>query len=846
MCHAIRLKMIGVGFWVRRAATSPSSPNYYHYTENEMQHSVKIALLTLTLLLLTAPLHGSSFILKGVLLDPQFFGRSSCTAELLEDGSTFEVSFGKPFTIPLTNDTAWNLCIQSDSIEQCYTISRTSPTDSIIADSLTNNNKIEVFSSFITNDNPRATSPAATNTDTTADSLPSTAVEVTDLVTQLRPVVIQVRKRPKRRMGQSTVSSKAIERQPGLAEADVIKAIQALPGVVASSDFSSKIYVRGGGADQNLFLFDNGVVYSPVHFFGLFSTFLVDGVESVDFYKGGFPPRYGNRLSSVVDIKSRKGGKEKSDTLSLKGSAQITTFASTLSLEGSKNAVRFNVSGRSTYIKEALAALREANLTDIDIDYRFYDLQGNLSIDLPNNQLLTISGYTGQDNLIFPPLATNWGNRVLPLNYTWNISEDWFFSASLSYSNFNQEFGIENLQTFTNSITSIEAKPLLVYRGLENHILSAGIESQRFEIIFGSNSELIDFEYKSVKKFFLNSLFLEDKLTLGKFDIAAGLRSNYFPPLQSASAEPRLSCTYSFTPERRLDAHVGYYQQFINSIVFGDMETLNEFYYPATKEKTQDIPPSSSLLFAVGYSQDNLFSGYDLIVEGYYKTLSNLLVFDPSSKPDSVQNNPNAGIGDFFSTGEGYSMGAEISVRRNSGIFSGGLSYALGYSIQKETARTFRAKWDIPHAFKVDGGITWRDPADECLWKSRTWFLRSSLQIKYSTGLPYTEITGYLPTHFIDQGDGAAPGPVPSLSGNIATPLAGRNRSRYPSYGRVDLKLIDWGKPEVWNFNWTLLNILNRENVFIYIFNNDVQPPKRVTIPQFPFFPILFSYKRYF
>jgi len=114
-------------------------------------------------------------------------------------------------------------------------------------------------------------------------------------------------------LGESVVSAKSIKRMPGLAEADVMRSIQALPGVVASSDFSTKIYVRGGASDQNLFLLDNGIVYSPTHFFGLFSTFLVEAVDDVKFYKSGFPAEYGNRLSSVAAINSRQGGNDSLD-----------------------------------------------------------------------------------------------------------------------------------------------------------------------------------------------------------------------------------------------------------------------------------------------------------------------------------------------------------------------------------------------------------------------------------------------------------------------------------------------------------------------------------------------------
>jgi len=131
-----------------------------------------------------------------------------------------------------------------------------------------------------------------------------------------RRVTIRAKRRPPRVLGQERVTIQTIKRLPGLAEPDVMRAVQALPGVVQSSDFSTKIYVRGSSSDQNLILFDNAVVYSPAHFGGLFSTFLTDVTGGLDFYKGGFETKYGNRLASVLLVSSKIGGSTAPDTLS--------------------------------------------------------------------------------------------------------------------------------------------------------------------------------------------------------------------------------------------------------------------------------------------------------------------------------------------------------------------------------------------------------------------------------------------------------------------------------------------------------------------------------------------------
>ena len=88
---------------------------------------------------------------------------------------------------------------------------------------------------------------------------------------------------------------------------DVIKQLQALPGVAAGNELMSGLYVHGGDGNDNLFLLDGVPLYNVSHFGGLFSSFNTDIIESLDFYKSGFPARYGGRMSSVVDVQTREG-----------------------------------------------------------------------------------------------------------------------------------------------------------------------------------------------------------------------------------------------------------------------------------------------------------------------------------------------------------------------------------------------------------------------------------------------------------------------------------------------------------------------------------------------------------
>ncbi len=131
-----------------------------------------------------------------------------------------------------------------------------------------------------------------------------------------------------------------------LGEKDALKVVQLMPGVQKGSEGTSGLYVRGGGPDQNLIILDDATVYNAYHLFGFFSLFNGDALKSLELTKGGFPARYGGRLSSVLEITMKDGNKEK-----ISGEAGIGMISSRLVLEGPivKDKASFLVSGRRTY-----------------------------------------------------------------------------------------------------------------------------------------------------------------------------------------------------------------------------------------------------------------------------------------------------------------------------------------------------------------------------------------------------------------------------------------------------------------------------------------------------------------
>ena len=167
-------------------------------------------------------------------------------------------------------------------------------------------------------------------------------------------------------------------------EKDPIKAFQFLPGVQPASEGSSMFLVRGGGADQNLLLLDQATVYNANHLFGFISTFNADPIKNIELYKGGFPARYGGRLSSVLDVQMKEGSSE-----GIHGEGGIGIVSSRFTLEGPiiKKKAAFLISARRTYADFFTKLLTPQGF---DSKYNFYDLNAkfNLNINRKNQVFL--------------------------------------------------------------------------------------------------------------------------------------------------------------------------------------------------------------------------------------------------------------------------------------------------------------------------------------------------------------------------------------------------------------------------------------------------------------------------
>ena len=275
------------------------------------------------------------------------------------------------------------------------------------------------------------------------------------------------------------IKPETIEKLPSLlGEPDVLRTIQLLPGVSGTGDASSGFNVRGGSADQNLVLLDEGIIYNASHLFGIYSVFNTDAINNVKLYKGGIPSVYGGRLSSVLDINQKEGNTKK-----LGGKATIGLVSSKLYLDGpfiknkeGETKGSFMVAGRRSY-----ADLFAFLLPDFrDNRLYFYDLNLKTNYQINSKNKLFLSGYFGRDVFSLATfLGTSWGNASGTLRWTSILSPKLFFQLSGIYSDY--DFDIDNFRSgsefrWSTGISSINIKPRLSWFVNSKNTLLLGID----------------------------------------------------------------------------------------------------------------------------------------------------------------------------------------------------------------------------------------------------------------------------------------------------------------------------------------------------------------------------------
>ncbi|MDR1757769.1 MAG: TonB-dependent receptor [Bacteroidales bacterium] len=658
--------------------------------------------------------------------------------------------------------------------------------------------------------------------------------------------------------GKMSMTVEAIKSIPALmGEADVIKAVQLLPGVQSGGEGNSGFYVRGGGADQNLVLLDEATVYNASHLFGFFSVFNANAVKNVDIIKSGMPAQYGQRMSSILDVHQKEGNMKK-----FEGQGGIGLIFANLTIQGpiKKDKASFIISGRRTYIDWLIQPFLSKNSPMKGTRFYFYDLNAKFNIILNDKHRLFVGGYYGNDVYGFKSngggmnAQMHWGNAAASLRWNYIINAQLFLNTSATFSDY--DFGTDMKMSvygfkLKSGVRDYALKSELTYLPAIPHRFTFGVHyifhrfnPNTYEIAAGEQTQ---FAMPVATNYYAHELgiYANDEFDITRWlKINAGLRYSHFehigaftryvqdntghvvdsiyykpgkPVSRHNGLEPRLSARFLLNKQVSIKTSYTLNYQYLHQISMSTVSLPTDVWMPSTDLVYPQTAHQVSL--GVYYNfHDNMFETY---IDAYYKKMNHLAEYKDGLDLSNVTMNPDQ----LYTFGQGQSYGIEFFIKKLRGRFIGFAGYTLAYTTRQFDAlnggKPFFARYDRRHDVSIS--LTY-EIIKHKLSASAVWV--------YSTGNTMTVPTGL---YF--------------YAGTIITEYSDRNAYRMPPYHRLDFS-IDWTIVKKKRFetglNLSVYNVYNRQNpFFIYIQTETVLNPQEKEFSlnmqgyQMSLFPIL-------
>ncbi|NSW93774.1 MAG: TonB-dependent receptor [Bacteroidales bacterium] len=669
----------------------------------------------------------------------------------------------------------------------------------------------------------------------------------------------------RKEMSVSAVPVSKVTAMPSLGgESDLLKSLQLMPGIQSGNEASSGLYVRGGSPDQNLMVIDDVPVYYVNHLGGFVSTFNTDAINSMKLVKGGFPARYGSRLSSVVDIRMKEGNIKE-----FKGNLMIGLIASKVMIEGpvKKDTTSYMLSVRRfmyDLITRPLTKVTSFNGTSIG--YYFYDINAKINHIISPRDRLYLSFYSGGDKILsrqktqtdLNKMTLEWGNILG--SFRWNhLYGDKLFSNFTIYST-RYRLANDFLNTFTRG--NIKEKTSTGYwSGIVDLSLKADFDyyvNQDYKIKFGGtaifhhfnpnttsyksfeNSAAVDTSFGSKKQNgFENAVYLENEISIGsRLFTNFGLRITgyHIPNRNYASIEPRFLATFLAGENTLLKASYSQMNQYIHLLTGSGPNMQNDIWVPVTDA----VAPSLSKQYAIGVEKTFSNGMYEASLESYYKTMNNLIIYKDGVVTLSSASDWQTQV---ETNGTGKSYGLEFLFQKTKGSATGWIAYTYSKTTRqfenKNNGKPFPFKYDRTH----DISIVYLQKIKSNIQLSATWV--------YGTGNPFTLAAGKYKM-------------MPEVINELI------NESNYLRYGQVynDLNSyrmrayhkLDAGinftksvKRGVRTWSINIYNLYNRQNPYYYFLDTSFQydqqgriipESEKTELKQQSYFPIIpsFSY----
>jgi hypothetical protein len=637
------------------------------------------------------------------------------------------------------------------------------------------------------------------------------------------------------RTGNVNLEPRAVEQMPAfLGEQDVIKSLDAIPGITLQGDGSTLFFVRGGNKDQNLILIDDAPIYNPAHFLGIFSTFIPDAIKDINIYKGDIPAEYGGRLSSLIDVRTKDGDLNRTI---VNGGLGLTTAK--IAVEGPmrKGKSSYFVSGRTSYIKwyvqQYIPSMERFYFTDLNVKFNFR---------LSPKDRLYLSGYAGRDYFELGTSTSDgsgisWQNLAGTIRWNHLFSDKLFSNTTLYSSKYDYNFliSVTDNDYWLSHIANLSLKTDFTWFANPDITLRFGAKVTRHNfnpgnIILNSDPDNPDIPVvhpriaREWTLYISNNHAITPKLSL-RYGLRLGIWQNMgeateyiydrsFSPIDTlnygardvyhtyARLEPRFGITYRAGRNTSFKASFSrtaqYLQLVTNSI--SPFTTL-EVYLPAAP----NIQPQLADQYSIGFFQKFHKAHLDLSIEAFTKKMQNQIDYKDHAY---MLLNPHIEQELRFGTGEAY--GFEVLLKKYQGRLNGWIGYAWSRSWRHiediNNNERYRAAWDRPHDLSL--------------------YLSYNISDRWTVSMNWLYMTGFAfssPTSFYQ------------YNGYTVPIYEKKNNDRLPDYHRLDInteiRLNKRPRRYSHRIRFTLFNLYNRTNPIAVNFNKTLNPNGDPVVP---------------
>ncbi len=561
---------------------------------------------------------------------------------------------------------------------------------------------------------------------------------------------------------------------PGLTEPDVLESIQLLPGVLSPNETATGFFVRGGFSDQNRLIWDGINLYHKGHLFGMISPINPNVTSNIQFVNKGTHPKYGERLSSVIDITSKSKVDDSFNAevgmngLNLDALVEVPLIANKLNLLASARTSYNDIVETPTFNRLSEKVFQSTKIQENEEgDNAFYFNDYNLKLNYkPNANNTLFASFISIDNSLDYFLeesdSSTTFNDVLDISnigYAAGWHKQWSDKLEHNVQVFFSDYALNY-----NFITVEDGEEVSNFEK-RNTIFDSGVSldvdytpSNRFDYSFGYQYTLKDVAYAFINTSDLVFLLDTEDTTVQthsfysnvgfspKFmNVSFGLRGSYFKELDAVRLEPRLQLSKPINKYFILNATGEIKNQIINELdetVFSDLSLENNVWQLSDGE---EVPIKNSLQTTLGFLYNKRSFSVDF--DAYYKKLN-----DISALALGFLNPENSG----FNIGNQRIYGIDVFFKKRLRKLNAWVSYSFNDAQSTfeniNDNKSFRSKSNVTHA--VSTALSYKTNG-----------FNFSLGWRWQTGRPYT---------------------VANNSGERLTFTDGVNTGRLPEYHRLD------------------------------------------------------------